>query len=149
MKAVVAAFNQEKALVGAFSVLTNLRMELFQALVNTALVSLSTFWSYPAVPINSDQKRPAQISFCSLKIVLLYAMKHTVSPAGLEVPPTRAQVGLVGEKTRVRIRSSHTSRLQTGGSDGHLIFFAHLPHLGPSGGDFKASRRNCIFWSLE
>ena len=35
MKAVVAAFNQEKALVGAFSVLTNLRMELFQALVHT------------------------------------------------------------------------------------------------------------------
>ena len=33
MKAVVAAFNQEKALVGAFSVLTNLRMELFQALM--------------------------------------------------------------------------------------------------------------------
>ena len=32
MKAVVAAFNQENALVGAFSVLTNLRMELFQAL---------------------------------------------------------------------------------------------------------------------
>ena len=32
MKAVVAAFNQEKALVGAFSVLTNLLMELFQAL---------------------------------------------------------------------------------------------------------------------
>ena len=34
MKAVVAVFNQEKALVGAFSVITNLRMELFQALVN-------------------------------------------------------------------------------------------------------------------
>ena len=33
MKAVVAAFNQEKALVGAFSVITNLRMELFEALV--------------------------------------------------------------------------------------------------------------------
>ena len=32
MKAVVAAFNQEKALEGAFSVITNLRMELFQAL---------------------------------------------------------------------------------------------------------------------
>ena len=32
MKVVVAAFNQEKALVGAFSVITNLRMELFQAL---------------------------------------------------------------------------------------------------------------------
>ena len=35
MKAVVAAFNQEKALVGAFSVITNLRMELFQALILT------------------------------------------------------------------------------------------------------------------
>ena len=32
MKALVGAFNQEKALVGAFSVLTNLRVELFQAL---------------------------------------------------------------------------------------------------------------------
>ena len=35
MKAVVAAFNQEKALVGAFSVITNLRMEIFEALVVT------------------------------------------------------------------------------------------------------------------
>ena len=34
MKVVVAAFNQEKALVGAFSVITNLRMELFQALLH-------------------------------------------------------------------------------------------------------------------
>ena len=38
MKAVVAAFNQEKALVGAlvgaFSVITNLRMDLFEALVS-------------------------------------------------------------------------------------------------------------------
>ena len=38
MKAVVAAFNQEKALVGAFSVITNLRMELFEALVSDATV---------------------------------------------------------------------------------------------------------------
>ena len=30
VKAVVAAFNQEKALVGAFSVITNLRMELLK-----------------------------------------------------------------------------------------------------------------------
>ena len=35
MKAVVAAFNQEKALVGAFSVITNLRMDLFEALLVT------------------------------------------------------------------------------------------------------------------
>ena len=38
MKAVIAAFNQEKALVGAFSVITNLRMELIQALLWTHLV---------------------------------------------------------------------------------------------------------------
>ena len=37
MKAVVAAFNQEKALVGAFSVSTNLRMELFEALATPRL----------------------------------------------------------------------------------------------------------------
>ena len=35
MKAVVAAFNQEKALVGAFSMISNLRMDLFEALENT------------------------------------------------------------------------------------------------------------------
>ena len=39
VKAVVAAFNQEKALVGAFSVITNLRMELFETLVGRQLVS--------------------------------------------------------------------------------------------------------------
>ena len=33
VKAVVAAFNQEKVLVGAFSVITNLRMDLLEALV--------------------------------------------------------------------------------------------------------------------
>ena len=35
MKAVVAAFNQEKALAGAFSVITDLPMELFEALSGT------------------------------------------------------------------------------------------------------------------
>ena len=39
MKAVVAAFNQEKALVGAFSVITNLRMVLFEALLQERLYS--------------------------------------------------------------------------------------------------------------
>ena len=37
MKAVVAAFNQEKALVGAFSVITNLRMEIFEALLQAGV----------------------------------------------------------------------------------------------------------------
>ena len=35
-KAVVAAFNQEKPLVGAFSVITSLRMELYEALLPSA-----------------------------------------------------------------------------------------------------------------
>ena len=38
MRAVIAAFNQEKALVGAFSVITNLRMDLFEALVKWRLL---------------------------------------------------------------------------------------------------------------
>ena len=42
VKAVVAAFNQEKALVGAFSVITNLRMELFEALAATHCSWLAT-----------------------------------------------------------------------------------------------------------
>ena len=42
MKAVVAAFNQEKALVGAFSVITNLRMELFESLLSTPARTMVT-----------------------------------------------------------------------------------------------------------
>ena len=45
MKAVVAAFNLEKALVEAFSVITNLRMELFEALD----VTLSSVTSAPSL----------------------------------------------------------------------------------------------------
>ena len=40
MKAVVV--NQEKALVGAFSVITNLRMELFEALVKARVMNQPT-----------------------------------------------------------------------------------------------------------
>ena len=40
MKAVVAAYNQEKALVGAFSVIENLRMYLFEALVAAGCVTV-------------------------------------------------------------------------------------------------------------
>ena len=42
MKAVVAVFNQKKAVVGAFFVIMNLRMDLFQALVSS--VDISTTW---------------------------------------------------------------------------------------------------------
>ena len=53
----------------------------------------------------------------------------------------------MGEKTRVRMRNRSSSLQSAGmrGSDAHPSFFTHLSHLGPSGGDFKASRRNCIF----
>ena len=36
VKAVVAAFNQEKALAGAISVIMNLRMDLFEALLHNS-----------------------------------------------------------------------------------------------------------------
>ena len=55
MKAVVAAFNQEKALVGAFSVITNLRMELFQALEAAHFTHFTpTFQQLVAVMIISN-----------------------------------------------------------------------------------------------
>ena len=50
VKVVVAAFNQEKALVGAFSVITNLRMELFEALPETpGAGDTSVTWAVSAV----------------------------------------------------------------------------------------------------
>ena len=54
MKAVVAAFNQEKALVGAFSVITNLRMELFQALAHTR-DSAEVGWQEVRAVVDCDQ----------------------------------------------------------------------------------------------
>ena len=59
MKAVVAAFNQEKALVGAFSVITNLRMELFEALIPShfrclALVAPCCVQSQSSQPSDAD-----------------------------------------------------------------------------------------------
>ena len=50
MKAVVAAFNQEKALVGAFSVITILRMELFQALVVVVAGSVTALLPAQSLP---------------------------------------------------------------------------------------------------
>ena len=53
MKAVVAAFNQEKALVGAFSVITNLRMELFQVLMGTTHLTVQNVVTEEALPLVS------------------------------------------------------------------------------------------------
>ena len=59
MKAVVAAFNQEKALVGAFSVITNLRMELFQALLEGGGGERREQSSCPALVIDTDSRLEA------------------------------------------------------------------------------------------
>ena len=54
VKAVVTAFNQEKALVGAFSVITILRMELFEA-----LVAHQTDQEHHKVGVEVEVARPA------------------------------------------------------------------------------------------
>ena len=64
MKAVVAAFNQEKALVGTFSVLTNLRMELFQALIMTG-------WNVTVSPACRAAEAEAVASFVQLVTLCL------------------------------------------------------------------------------
>ena len=46
MKVLVGAFNQEKALVGAFSVITNLLMELFEAIISTVYSGVQTFMAF-------------------------------------------------------------------------------------------------------
>ena len=74
MKAVVAAFNQEKTLVGAFSVITNLRMELFEALVAAQppcnyVIRPGQAWH----PWPSAQQPPAQgqTSYCCYHSLVL------------------------------------------------------------------------------
>ena len=62
MKAVVAAFNQEKALVGAFSVITNLRKELFEAPLATSATQGQQLIMVKIAHLNG------KIYFCSLFI---------------------------------------------------------------------------------
>ena len=56
MKALVGTFNQEKALVGAFSVITNLRMELFQALVQDLNDNVPEFINIRSYYVYSTQE---------------------------------------------------------------------------------------------
>ena len=68
----VGAFNQEKALVGAFSVITSLRMELFQALELAIL--------YKAVTVSAGDRNPdnvrcsssssARCGFCRARAIM-------------------------------------------------------------------------------
>ena len=68
MKAVVATFNQEKALVGAFSVITNLRMELFEALHRvTSNMSHRVAWSRS---LEEDWCHEARNNVCDVSRVM-------------------------------------------------------------------------------
>ena len=51
MKAVVAASNQEKALVGAFSVITTLRMELLLCTVSPHTNLITVIVAHPSQPL--------------------------------------------------------------------------------------------------
>ena len=114
MKAIVAAFNQEKALVGAFSVITNLRMELFEALVE------------PYVPLSHLMliaSRPAAWSAGSLRarvrplVVMAIvsrpgsafsrATSSTASPRTSGSPPVSRIWADSREQTRTLTRWSH------------------------------------------
>ena len=68
MKAVVAAFNQEKALVGALSVLTNLRMELFQALVAICVSATKGPCAAPHLPVKCAMRGVTLPGICATKI---------------------------------------------------------------------------------
>ena len=70
MKAVVAASNQEKALVGAFSVITNLRMELFEALLCIGW-SVAMFQLTHAAALCTDP--PGQLWLSNCQPIDLYA----------------------------------------------------------------------------
>ena len=79
---VIAAFNQEKALVGAFSVITNLRMELFGALIVTACAAADSAetprLSMVSIrsPLNSRHKLRSDINMDkSYNILLSYIME--------------------------------------------------------------------------
>ena len=65
VKALVAAFNQEKALVGAFSVITNLWMELFQALSQTLFSQLKQLLLNNSSELSSGHSRTQQLPVSS------------------------------------------------------------------------------------
>ena len=79
MKAVVATFNQEKALVGAFSVITNFRMELFEAL-------LSSHLQFPPpeqfLDVRPSSRRSVVSSGCGVETIFPY-LPHPLVPSSL------------------------------------------------------------------
>ena len=84
MKAVVAAFNQEKALVGAFSVLTNLRMELFQAIHKWKKFTASSSRG-PGPGGNGRIMDRGRLALCAFEVTLLAIHCITIPIYILEV----------------------------------------------------------------
>ena len=76
MKAVVAAFNQERNLVGAFFVITNLRLDLFEALDMILLVPGGL---------------PAEVLFAGLEV----SVQHEAVPAAARLPLWRHEAELL------------------------------------------------------
>ena len=115
MKAVVAAFNQEKALVGAFSVITNLRMQLFEALFQAVLCNYIQDEQLSA-PVPLPSHRVAELSFVLKALTTLISSLKRGGGGGGEVDSrTWAQViGLYPHLvTATSIRTaSVSSRLQ-------------------------------------
>ena len=72
MKALVGAFNQEEALVGAFSVITNLRMELFQALEDKEDMVDSVDTAIRQLPVGLDSGMLRDYAYNFLNFMLNY-----------------------------------------------------------------------------
>ena len=96
MKAVVAAFNQEKALVGAFSVITNLRMDLFESLYITRYnhLAVATAWQKPVhLEVRNHREGPsrafswlkAATTAFTFKTLLRHYAKRALTPRSLNV----------------------------------------------------------------
>ena len=81
MKVVEAAFNQEKALVRAFSVITNLRMELFEALPSTG--ERFHWWFHPSSP-----RPPPSYTWHILAPHKIIACSHLSHDCGKSLPPS-------------------------------------------------------------
>ena len=88
MKAVVAAFNQEKALVGAlvgaFSVITNLRMDNFEALLEVDRSSTSV--RGPPCFIPSGDKVMVEVQWTNPGVARLTQSIKYITPFLLELP---------------------------------------------------------------
>ena len=92
MKAVVAAFNQEKALVGAFYVITNLWMELFQALAfSIVLCSPETSSTVALVLLYLKREGPVICYLLSAVSCLPHYCLFVMNDSVVETPLTKAE----------------------------------------------------------